>query len=382
MEENGHFRVADIATTADGSVWTVGSFAWTVDFAPEGPPQPRRADPNEAGNAFLRRQAPDGKLLWARAWGGTALRLFVSKARAAVLGTFQGTVDFDPGAGRDLRTNPARGAPQEEAPASHFLAHYTDAGAYRGVWVLPSWLPISVAMSDSGEVAVAGTFSGSEDLDPSAGRRVFRAAGARDAFVTVMRKDGTYGFTRTLPALRIADVRYAADGTLWALANPLGPDGQTAFDVFLLRVSEKGMDVVRSYPGTSPSQGSGLSFLGVFPDGSLLLGGRAGRSLRAPLGRDLRPPEQRAQEQAILVTRVSREGSPEWTLLLPSSTSLQSTALFMTNICLGVRIKGGPYDFSFTGRAVPVGRPAVNDSSTALVGCIEESALRVPLQPH
>jgi hypothetical protein len=52
--------------------------------------------------------------------------------------------------------------------------------------VLPSWLDFSIAVGESGELAIAGSFSGSEDLDPSAGQRLFRAAGARDAFVTVM----------------------------------------------------------------------------------------------------------------------------------------------------------------------------------------------------
>lgn len=380
LERNGHFRVADVATTGDGNIWTVGSFAWTVDFAPEGPSQPRRVAPNDAENAFLRKQAPDGRLLWARTWGGSAHRLFTANRRVSVLGTFRGAVDFDPGPGRDVRTNPARGAPLDEAPASHFIAHYTEEGAYRGVWVIPSWLPITAAMSSAGEMAIAGSFSGAEELDPSSGRRVFRAAAARDAFVTVMRPDGAYGYTRTLPALRMADLRYSEDGTLWALANPLGPDGQTAFDSFLLRVSQKGMESVRMYLGTSPSQGRGLSILGAFPDGGLLLGGNAGRSLMAPVGRDLRPSEQRSEESAILATRISHDGTPVWTLLLPSSASLESAVLLDSRVCLSMRLKGGPYDFSLGGEPIPVGSPSINGSSTALIGCIEESALRLPLK--
>jgi hypothetical protein len=375
-EQNGHFRVMDIRIAPNGDVWTVGSFAWTVDFAPEGPPQVRRAGENDSGMAFLRKQAPDGRLLFVRTWGGGAEQLFLSKAGVVVLGSFRGTVDFDPGAGKDVRTNPARRERADDPPASHFLVRYTEKGDYLGAWVLPSWLHFSVAVSHSGELVIAGSFSGSEDLDPSAGQRLFRAAGARDAFVTVMRPGGTYGFTRTLPALRISDVRYAPDGTLWALANPLGPDGQTAFDYYLLRVSQKGMEVVRTYPWTSPSYGSGLAILETFPDGGLLLGGQAGRSLLARSGHDFRVPEQRSRETSVLMTRLNGEGSAMWTVLFPPSTMLESAVAAGSRVCVSLSIAGGPYDFSLSGPALPVDDTAGNRHTSPLISCIKEQTLR------
>jgi hypothetical protein len=374
-EQNGHFLVRDIRIAPNGEVWTVGSFAWTVDFAPEGPPQVRRVNPNTSEMAFLRKQAPDGRLLFVRTWVGSAEQLLLSKAGVAVLGKFYGTVDFDPGAGKDMRTNPARPERADDPPASHFLVRYTQKGDYLGVWVLPSWLDFSVAGSESGELAIAGSFSGSEDLDPSSGQRMFRAAGARDAFVTVMRPGGAYGFTRTLPALRISGVRYSLDGTLWALANPLGPDGRTEFDYYLLRVGQKGMEVVQTYPWTSPSYGSGLVILETFPDGGLLLGGEAGKSVLATVGHDFRLPEQRSRETSVLMTRVTGEGSPVWTVLFPPSTMLESAVASGSRVCISLGIAGGPYDFSLAGPAEPVGEPAVNGYTTRLVGCIKEQTL-------
>src|SRR5690349_8693185 len=55
-EDNGDFQVTDIRIAPNGDVWTVGSFAWTVDFAPEGPPQVRRVNPKDSEMAFLRKQ--------------------------------------------------------------------------------------------------------------------------------------------------------------------------------------------------------------------------------------------------------------------------------------------------------------------------------------
>lgn len=86
--------------------------------------------------------------------------------------------------------------------------------------------------------------------------------------------------------------------------------------------------------------------------------------------------EERSGEAQVLVSRFSREGAPEWTLVLPPAAELSSAVVSGSRVCLAMRLVGGPYDFSISGPAVMVGHRSVNGSSTPLVGCVEEQALR------
>lgn len=387
VQDNGHFVVADIKITPSGEIWTVGDFAWTVDFAPEGPPQVKRVGENEQGHAFLRKQAPDGRLLWVKTWPGRASGLIVSERAITVLGQFRGTVDFDPGAAKDVRRNPlppvrpGEQAPDEPRPG-RFVAHYTPQGEYRGVWILPSWLAASVTVSPTtGALALAGSFTGTEDLDPSSGRHVFRAAGARDAFITFMKPGGAYGSTRTWPSLQLSGLRYAQDQTVWTLANPLAPDGFLAFDYLLFQVDTPPGRVAWMRTDTSPSFGTGLALVEVSPDGGALLAGTAGGSLRASRGKDLRSPSQRqrAAGKTSLLTRCAPGGRPVWTLVLPDDTIIDTVASKGSRICLSLRLHGGPYDLSLSTEPAWVGRPVNEQEWTRVIGCFDER--RVPDAP-
>ena len=98
-----------VAVDGANNVYVAGRFASiNCDFNPGGTPDLH----STAGglDSFLSKFDANGNFQWARTWGGTgadqANGLAVDGAgRVYVAGSFQGTVDFDPGSGTDSRTS-------------------------------------------------------------------------------------------------------------------------------------------------------------------------------------------------------------------------------------------------------------------------------------
>lgn len=93
--------VNDVAVGANGTVIVTGTFTGTVDFDP-GPGTYNLT--GTSGDAFAWLLDADGNLVWARNLGGSSADAGNGVAVGAdgsvyVTGTFQGTADFDPGAG-------------------------------------------------------------------------------------------------------------------------------------------------------------------------------------------------------------------------------------------------------------------------------------------
>ncbi|MGC6468655.1 MAG: SBBP repeat-containing protein, partial [Chitinophagales bacterium] len=96
-----------IALDASGNVYTTGRFRGTVDFDPGA----GLATLTSAGSddVFIQKLDPLGNLIWAKSFGGTSADYGYSIAVDAsgnvyTTGYFQGTVDFDPGAGTNNLT--------------------------------------------------------------------------------------------------------------------------------------------------------------------------------------------------------------------------------------------------------------------------------------
>ncbi|MCH7908562.1 MAG: hypothetical protein IIB38_02975, partial [Candidatus Hydrogenedentes bacterium] len=90
-----------IAVDASGNVYTTGSFEGTVDFDPGA----SVFDLTSMGglDVFISKLDASGNFLWAKAMGGTgtdkALGIAVDDSgKVYTTGSFEGTVDFDPGA--------------------------------------------------------------------------------------------------------------------------------------------------------------------------------------------------------------------------------------------------------------------------------------------
>jgi len=144
---------------------------------------------------------------WGRAWGGNGrcqtLKVAVaSDGTAHVSGWFERTVDFDPGEGVDERS-------VEEGTAI-FLSRYSPEGEYLSTLTWSTQpgstsnvvenMSATLALSEAGDIYLAGRFSGSVDFDPGPAHDVRQAPDPTrgDGFVTKLAPSDDYRWTVTL----------------------------------------------------------------------------------------------------------------------------------------------------------------------------------------
>jgi hypothetical protein len=110
-----------------------------------------------------------------------------------VIGSFEGTVDFDPGSGTDNHTS-------NGSDADAFVVKLDNNGDL-------SWAKTfggtdydyaySVVTDAFGNVYVCGTFTGTTDLNPSSSTASFTSNGVYDVFVVKLNSSGTYQWGKT-----------------------------------------------------------------------------------------------------------------------------------------------------------------------------------------
>ncbi len=157
---------------------------------------------NIGGNgqdAFLAKYAPDGTQSWYVTWGGTGWDEGYGVdvdgyGNVYVAGDFQGTVDFDPGAGVTQYTSNSSYDiyVSKFDPSGDFLwarAWGSSAGQDSGM---------DCAVDSEGNVCVVGRFMGTNvDFDPGAGTDLHSANGFLDIFISVFDPSGDYQWART-----------------------------------------------------------------------------------------------------------------------------------------------------------------------------------------
>ncbi len=155
-----------VAVDSSGNVYTTGYFYGTTDFDPGA----GTAELTSSGgpNGFVLKLDSSGNYLWAKTWGGAwsfAYSMAVdSSGNVYASGNFQGTVDFDPGAGTaNLTSNGNKYAAVLKLDSS---GNYVWAKSFGGTRMDFAW---SVAVDSSGNVYTTGFFQGTADFDPGAG---------------------------------------------------------------------------------------------------------------------------------------------------------------------------------------------------------------------
>lgn len=173
-----------IAVDANGNVYVAGNYNGTADFDPN--PQATSTLTAVGGDdIFVVKLNSSGNLVWAKSMGGNTTDEAYSLAvdgsgNVYATGRFQGTADFDPGAGTANLT--VSGSSDDI-----FLCKLDASGNY--VWAKQiggggNDFGMSAALNRAGSaVYLAGYYWGSVDFDPGAPTLTLAAMGASDVFV-------------------------------------------------------------------------------------------------------------------------------------------------------------------------------------------------------
>ena len=186
----------DVHVDTTGNVYTVGSFSGTRDFDPGA----GTFDLTSAGgnDVFVSKLDSAGAFIWARQLGGTAGDaangvVVDASGNVYIVGAFQGTADFDPGAGTlNLTSNGSDDV---------FVTKLDVAG--NSVWAralggTSQDVGSGVGLDAAGHVYIAGRFAGTVDFDPGPGTFNLTSAGAHDAFVIKLDSAGNFVWAKQL----------------------------------------------------------------------------------------------------------------------------------------------------------------------------------------
>lgn len=181
-----YFGTSSVAVDAQQNVYVAGAFRGIVDFDPGAGIVTR--DGGEGSN-YLLKLSPAGSLIWVRQMIAGNSQIVVSPAgNVYVTGTFQGTYDFDNGAGVAELTSATPGS---------YVLKYSSAGTLNWARQFSSSGSISTGHSsdameiDSNEnLYVSGQFQGTADLDPGIGVFNSVSPGVNKSFLSRLNSAG------------------------------------------------------------------------------------------------------------------------------------------------------------------------------------------------
>jgi len=186
----------DIAVAADGSVYVVGYFDGEMDAGPGGklkatePDQDPKKKPVLTSDAFLVKLGPDGKIAWAKRWGGkrddTATGVAVQGDTVVVVGNFLDEMT--------IGSLHATAANSDDAYAIAFDSKGTEKWLYTAGGVDSDGANAVVAAPDGGWY-VGGSFMKIASFEPT--RQEYQAKGGTDAFLLKLNKSGEFEWVKT-----------------------------------------------------------------------------------------------------------------------------------------------------------------------------------------
>jgi len=188
-------RGRGVDVDSSGHVCVTGYFQGTADFDPGLPVDSHTS--NGGPDVFLSRFDNNGSFEWARTWGGMSSDIgncvrFNYNNAIYVSGTFEDTVDFDPGPSNQDQTSYGR----EDV----FLAVFSTDSYFSDVrtWGGPNRdFGDGVAFDASDNVHVTGLFREDVDFDPGSGQDIHRSVGQTDAYLIRLDPAGSFVWART-----------------------------------------------------------------------------------------------------------------------------------------------------------------------------------------
>ena len=255
-----------ISTDINNNIYIAGNFQGTVDFDFSAGSDIRVA--NDKDDLFITRINANGSYGWTRTIGGTGDDNIFGLAvdgnnNILVVGFFENTVDFNPAGGGDSRAS--------NGGSDIFVTKMGSDGSYgwtRTFGGINGDIGGAISVDGQGDIFITGLFEDTVDFDASAGTDLHTSNGGRDVFLTKLKSDGSYGWTRTFGGtaadigLKVA-VSGAGDAYVTGYFNDTvdfdfgaGVDRYVSkglFDVFITRINGDG-----SYGWTRTFGGSGF----------------------------------------------------------------------------------------------------------------------------
>lgn len=185
-----------IITDGSGNVYTTGTFQGTADFDPG----VGVANLVSAGGTdfFVQKLDASGNFIWAKAMGATGAEIGFSiitdlSDNIYIIGSFSGTVDFDPGVG--VSNLVAVGG------SDIFIQKLDASGDF--IWAKSMGgsgndYGRSIALDASGNVCNTGSFQSTVDFDPGAGVDNLISAGSNDIFIQKLDASGNFIWAKAI----------------------------------------------------------------------------------------------------------------------------------------------------------------------------------------
>ncbi len=189
-------RAFSLSIDALGNIYTTGCFYDTVDFDPGAEIHNLTAEDNV--DIFIQKLDASGNFIWAKSFGSegnadVALSLGIDAlGNIYTSGIFEGTADFDPGAGTYFLTS--------EGDVDGFVQKLDASGNF--VWAKSfgstGWdAGNSLSIDAAGNVYVTGDFKGTVDFDPGAGIYNLTSAGEEDVFIQKLDASGNFVWAKS-----------------------------------------------------------------------------------------------------------------------------------------------------------------------------------------
>jgi hypothetical protein len=262
-----------VAVDSSGNVYITGYFQQTVDFNPGGTADSHTSAGYE--DIFLTKINSDGSYGYTKTMGGNSdddgqAVAVDGSGNVYITGSFQQTVDFNPGGTADSHTS----AGEEDI----FLTKINSDGSYGYTKTMGGTdhdFGQSVAIDSSDTVYITGYFRGTANFNPGGTADSHTSAGEEDIFLTKIGSDGSYGYTKTMGgtdhdygrsvAVDISDNVYitgsfsgTADFDPGAEADDHTANGSD--DIFLTKVNFDGSyDLTKSIGGTAQDVGRSVA---------------------------------------------------------------------------------------------------------------------------
>lgn len=175
-----------ITTDASGNVYSTGWFTETVDFDPG--PAIFNLTSTGAQDAYVQKLDASGNFLWARTFGGTGYEFTYGievdgSGNVYITGTFDGMVDFDPGAGVTNLT--------QTVGHQVFVQKLNASGNFLWARCFGGTQGLSIALDASGAIYTTGHFYETVDFDPGPGITNLTSVGNTNADVFIHKMDAS-----------------------------------------------------------------------------------------------------------------------------------------------------------------------------------------------